>query len=826
MNYGKLIEVLNVYVSVVINNTTREYDKFYDYIVPDELCDYIMPGVRVLVPFGRGNRLREAFVMEVKQTSQFANLKEVSQVIDDTPILTSELIGLSKYMKKRYICTYDMAIHCMLPTGLGLLYRQDAIVVNDSFTDQNISELNEDEKKIIKMLTENDGKLSVDKLKEMSKKPVMKVLNELVLKEYIQIVNHFEMKIKAKTVKAAYPIKEEEEFQELINNNKIRSINYIRIMEMLFEERLIFVSELNALGYSTAVLKNMEKRGYISMLDIQVERDPLEDLDIAQTKPLPPTIGQEKALKTIYEALQSKQYYEILLHGVTSSGKTEVYMQAIGQAIKDGRNAIMLVPEIGLTPQTVRQFKGRFGERVAVLHSRLSMGERYDQWNKIRNGDVRVVIGARSAIFAPLENIGIIIIDEEHETSYKSDRTPKYDVRGIAAYRCMFNNATLLYGSATPSIENYYRAITGKIKLVEMNERTNNKPLPDIITVDMRREQDKGLRNEFSDLLVQELIKNKELGEQSLIFINRRGYSNFILCKECGYIVLCPYCSVSLTYHQAVQRLVCHYCSYTTVTPSICPVCKNEHIEPYGFGTQKVEEHIPLICKDMSVIRMDLDTTSSKHGHQTILDTFKNDQIDVMVGTQMIAKGHDFPNVTLVGILSADSLLGSGDFRASERTFQLITQSAGRAGRAEKKGRVILQTYDPDNFSIKSAINQDYKDFYTQEIALRNALKLPPFYQLGLVQVSAKDKEMASNIINKIHLDIINNITMDSDIFVSTPAPSPISKLKNQYRWRIVLKHPKIKVLANIFEWIYDKYSGSGKRQWTVSMDINPYSMI
>lgn len=817
--------MLNLYVSVIISNTTRKFDKFYDYIVPSELCDFILPGIRVLVPFGNGDRLREAFVMEIKQKSQFAGLKEVAQVIDDTPVLIPELIELSTYMKKRYVCTYDMAINCMLPTGLGLLYRQDVILVKENSADKTIVNLNEDEINIINALTDNDGVLSIDKLQEIIKKPVMKLLKKLEQQDLIQIVDHFEMKVKAKTIKVAYPKMDEDDFQELINNN-IRSINYIRIMQMLFEEGEILVSELNALGYSTAILKNMEKKGYISISDVQVERDPLEDIKIAQTKPLPPTACQKRALEAIYESLQTNEFQEILVHGVTSSGKTEVYMQAIGEVIKDGRNAIMLVPEIGLTPQTVHQFKGRFGDRVAVLHSRLSIGERYDQWNKIRNGEVRVVIGARSAIFAPLENIGIIIIDEEHETSYKSDRTPKYDVRGIAAVRCMFNKATLLYGSATPSIENYYRAVSGKIKLVEMDERTNNKPLPDIITVDMREEQDKGLRNEFSDALVHELRKNKELGEQSLIFINRRGYSNFVLCKECGYIVLCPYCSVSLTYHQADQRLVCHYCSYTTIKPSICPICKSEHIDSYGFGTQKVEEQIPLICNDMSVIRMDLDTTTSKHGHQKILDTFRNEKIDVLVGTQMIAKGHDFPNVTLVGILSADSLLGSGDYRASERTFQLITQAAGRAGRAEKKGRVVLQTFAPDNFSIESAINQDFKGFYAQEIALRHELKLPPFYQIGLVQVAAKNNDIAKKIINKIHLDIINNNALDSNTFISEPAPSPISKLRNQYRWRLIIKHPKIKVLANIFEWIYDKYSVSGKRQWAVSMDINPYSML
>lgn len=809
-----------MYVSVVLQNSTREYDKFYDYIVPENLYDFIQPGIRVLVPFGKGSSLREAFVMEIKESSRFTGLKKISQVIDETPVLSPELIELSKYMRKRYVCTYDMAIRCMLPTGLGLLFREEVILLS-----QKTTELNKDEQEVVSILLENGSKLSVEQLQQIINKPVRKVLNKLKEKQLIKTKNHIQMKAKAKTVKVACPKMEEEEFFELVQNNQVRSLNYIRIMEMLYEEEGIPVTELNALGFSYNTINNMKKKGYITLSELTVERTPFEDIDIPETEPMHPTPCQKNALDIICRYLETGKFQEILLHGVTGSGKTEVYMQAIAKIIEKGKNAILLVPEIGLTPQTVRQFKGRFGDRVAVLHSRLSIGERYDQWHRIKNGEIRVVIGARSAVFAPLENIGMIIIDEEHETSYKSDRTPKYDARGIAAFRCRFNNALLVYGSATPSIENYYRAKTGKIKLVEMLERTNKQPLPEIITVDMRVEADKGSRNGFSSILVHELAKNKEAGEQSIIFINRRGYSNFLLCRNCGFILLCPYCSVSLTYHQVEQRLVCHYCSYVTVKPSTCPACKSNNIDAYGIGTQKVEEQIPSIFPDMSVIRMDIDTTAGKHGHEKILDTFRNNKIDVMVGTQMIAKGHDFPDVTLVGILSADSLLGSGDYKASERTFQLITQAAGRAGRAEKQGRVVLQTFNPDNFSIQSAIKQDYKEFYRQEIELRKELKLPPFYQLGLIQVSSKNKDLAMKIAGEIHSDIIKNKDLNTHVFISDPAPSPLVKLRNQYRWRIILKHQKIKNLTNILEWIFDTYN-SGKREWTISVDINPYNMI
>lgn len=812
---------MSMYASVVIFNSTREYDKFYDYRVPENLKGYVQPGVRVLVPFGKVNHLREAFVMEVKENSQISDLKDISYVIDETPVLSGELIELCKYMKKRYICTYDMAIKCMLPTGLGLLFMEEVILEA-----RQAQDLDKDEQEIVDALSENGGKLSLEQLKKIMNKPVRNLLGKLEERKYIRIQNQIQMKVKAKTVEVVFPVMEEEEFQELVQNNMVRSLNHIRIMEMLYEEGEIPVSDLNMLGFSNATLKNMKNKGFIDTFDMPVESSTFDETGIPETKPMEPTPCQRNALECICKAMEAGKFHEVLLHGVTGSGKTEVYMQAISKIIDSGKNAILLVPEIGLTPQTVRQFKGRFGDRVAVLHSRLSMRERYEQWMRIKKGEIRVVIGARSAIFAPVENIGMIIIDEEHETSYKSDRTPKYDARGIAAFRARYNNALLIYGSATPSVENYYRAETGKIQLLEMNERTNNKPLPKIITVDMREETEKGLRNEISSVLVRELIKNKEAGEQSIVFINRRGYSNFVLCKDCGYIVVCPYCSVSLTYHQTEQRLVCHYCSYVTVKPATCPVCKSSNIEPYGSGTQKIEEQIPLICRDMSVIRMDMDTTTGRHGHEKILDKFRNDKIDVLVGTQMIAKGHDFPNVTLVGILSADSLLGSGDYKASERTFQLITQAAGRAGRAEKQGRVVLQTFNPDNFSIQAAIRQDYKEFYRQEIELRKELKLPPFYQIGMIQVASGNKDLAARVTKRIHSDIMKNYSLNPELFVSEPAPAPVVKLRNQYRWRILLKHRKIKNLTDILEWVYDTHSDSNKREWTISVDINPYSMI
>lgn len=882
-----------MFVSVVLNNTAREYDKCYDYRVPKNLESYIQPGIRVLVPFGRSGVIREAFVMEVKEESSFKGIKDVYQLVDETPVLSPELLKLCQFMKKRYICTYDLSIRCMIPAGLGLLYRREVVLCQEEIPlnqetnnetqqlsaayrehstaneskamNQNIgggvtpkkknaleqnatgnvipqeqatdgtlnlpahqacNHLNAEEMEIIDILQQHNGRLFIDQLQGLLKKPIMKSLKMLEEKNYIYIVNRFQMKARAKTEKVIWPAMENEEYQEMVLNNRIRSMNYLRVMEMLYEEGGIPANELNMLGFSMAILKNMEKKGFVFFTEEPVERNPLDEVDVQKTEPMSPTPCQKEALSVILEALQDQTCNEILLHGITGSGKTEVYLQVIQEVIRQGKTAILLVPEIGLTPQTVRQFKGRFGDSVAVLHSRLSMGERFDQWNKIKDGAIKVVIGARSAVFAPLDNIGIIIIDEEHETSYKSDRTPKYDARTIAAARSRFHNGLVLYGSATPSVENYYRAVTGKIKLVEMLERTNNHPLPEVLTVDMREEMDKGLRNEFSKRLIRELQQNKVAGEQSILFINRRGHSNYVLCRKCGFIATCPYCSISLTWHQNEKRLVCHYCSYATTKPDICPKCKAHALEPHGLGTQKVEQMLPCIEPGFSVIRMDLDTTSGRHGHQKVLDAFRERKHDVMVGTQMIAKGHDFSEVTLVGILNADSLLGSGDYRASERTFQLITQASGRAGRAKKQGRVVLQTYNPDEFSIQAAIRQDYKAFFKQEISLRKRLQLPPYYHFGIIQISGKDRALVEKTTRRIHSEIVAKKEFNTGMFLSEPAPSPVLKMKNRFRWRVVLKHPSIKALVTVLEWVYDTYGSSGKKQYVVSVDINPASMI
>ena len=528
------------------------------------------------------------------------------------------------------------------------------------------------------------------------------------------------------------------------------------------------------------------------------------------------TEEQEQVVKSI----DIEEYSKNLIYGVTGSGKTEVYLRLIEKVLNAGKNAIVLVPEISLTPQITDRFLARFGEVVAILHSGLSLGERYDEWQKIKSNNCRIVIGARSAIFAPLENIGIIIIDEEHDSSYKSETLPKYDAKEVANYIALCENVPLVLGSATPDIRTYYSALNGDINLLKLENRISKFGLPNIEIVDMREELASGNRTVFSRKLyysMKEAIKNKE---QIMLFLNRRGYSTFIMCRDCGYVVKCEDCDVSMTYHMDLNKLICHYCGKTKDVVNICPECGSKNIRYFGNGTQKIEQEIKKYFPEASVIRMDVDTTRIKGGHEKILNKFKNEKIDILLGTQMIAKGHDFSNVTLVGILAADSALNIGDYRANERTFQLLTQMAGRAGRGEKKGTAIIQTYMPDEFSINAAKEQNDTKFYKLEINVREKLNYPPFCDIIVSIISGADEELVKKEASKL-FDILH-----TKFNAYLPVPAPISKINNEYRWRILIKenldYDKLKDFHSLVSEFYKVKSNDVK----VSVDVNPNNML
>lgn len=510
--------------------------------------------------------------------------------------------------------------------------------------------------------------------------------------------------------------------------------------------------------------------------------------DYATTLDFTPTPEQSNAINTISSTLGDTGLKEFLLHGVTGSGKTEVYIQIIKEGIKRGFGAIVLVPEISLTPQTVKRFIERLGDKVAVFHSRLSKGEKYLEWEKVNSGKAKVVVGARSALFTPVKNLGIVIIDEEHDTSYKSGQSPYYHAREVAEKLCELNNATLVLGSATPDISTYYRAVNGEIKLIELKKRTNNKSLPQTDIVDMREELVSGNKTIFSTKLYDEIKLNLSKKEQTILFLNRRGYSTFVNCRKCGFVAKCRNCNIALTYHMDTNSLECHYCGAKFKNPDICPICKEKYIKYFGIGTQKIESAVQKVFPEASVVRMDLDTTTKKNSHEEILSKFRDENIDILIGTQMIAKGHDFPNVTLVGVMAADTSLNSNDFYSAERTFDLLTQVSGRAGRAEKNGRVIIQTYESDNYSIVSAKEHDYNKFYSQEILLREQLNYPPFCDITLINVSSDNEAKVIEDSRNIRIIFEEYFKDNEKVIVLKEIPAPISKIKNKYRFRIIIK--------------------------------------
>ena len=504
-------------------------------------------------------------------------------------------------------------------------------------------------------------------------------------------------------------------------------------------------------------------------------------------------------------------------------------MQLIEKVIKEDRSSIVLVPEISLTPQMVNRFIARFGkDKIAVLHSRLSTGERYDEWHKINNGSAKIVIGARSAIFAPIRDLGLIIIDEEHDSSYKSEGSPRYDAKEIASKIAKENSCPLVFGSATPDIKSYYKALKGDIELIELSKRANDSKLPDVEIVDLREELANGNKSMFSRKLHDAILENLKNRHQTILFLNRRGYSTFIMCRDCGYTVKCKNCNITMTYHLKQDKLKCHYCGHEEKRVTECPECKSKNIKYFGTGTQKIEEEIKKIFPEASTIRMDIDTVTKKNSHEEILEKFKNENIDILIGTQMIVKGHHFPNVTLVGVMMADASLNIEDYRANERTFGLLTQVAGRAGRENFPGSVIIQTYNPDNLAIEFASKQDYKDFYDVEIDLRKQLKYPPFCDIMVIGISGENEKNVIKISKKLH-EYLKKRIIDEKIglLLYSPLPAPIDKIKNKYRWRIIIKciyNEKInKLLKDALNLGYNETKNSDTR---IVIDLNPNTMI
>ncbi|SHF20160.1 replication restart DNA helicase PriA [Caldanaerobius fijiensis DSM 17918] len=615
------------------------------------------------------------------------------------------------------------------------------------------------------------------------------------------------------------------EIEQFIFSNKKNTRQIAVLKELLNRgDNPVKASELiKATGSDYGVLKRLKEKGLIDVYYIDTEKNPYSSCNYGRTERLELTAEQRKALDEIKKGMDaSKGKY--LIHGVTGSGKTEIFLQAIEYNIKKGKDAIVLVPEISLTPQTIERFKGRFGDNVAVLHSRLSDGERIDQWKRIMDGKVKVVVGVRSAVFAPFKNLGLVIVDEEHESTYKqSDMRPKYDAREVAERRCELEGAVLVLASATPSILNYYRAVEGHLNLLRLKKRVNNKKLPYVHIVDMRQELMSGNRSIFSKELYDEMKNTLARKEQLILFLNRRGFYTFVSCRLCGYVMKCPHCNISLTFH-ADGTLQCHYCGYSIYMPKSCPACGQNSIRYFGMGTERVEKEVKALFPDARILRMDVDTTRKKGSFEKIYTAFKNREADILIGTQMISKGLDFPGVSLVGIITADTALNFPEYNASERTFQLITQVAGRAGRGNRQGKVIIQTYYPDHYAILCAKNHDYEGFYRREITFREKSDYPPFSELAVFTLSGFDDKIVKEK-SMLLYDIIETYN-EPDIQVFKPMPAMLHKLRDKYRWNIVLKSKNGDILRYTINRSYDKIKSMLDKDVLISYDINYITLI
>ena len=817
------------YAKLIIDNKASKLDKLFTYILGEELLDIAEIGMRVMVPFGRGNKIIKGLIVEIAdETQENYRFKNIIDVLDDKPIISKALINLGIWMKNEYIASYLDAFQPILPPGDYKKVNSFIELIDVKYKSKII-----EEEKIIDYLKENEISLLEILKRDLNLLNINKHIKNLENSHVIQTTIDIKTSIKKKKQKWArlYKGLSLSELENLVGN---RAFKQLEIVELLYKNGEMPLEDImKSLETSLSTIRSLEKKNAINIFEREVNREAVKKEILKYNKH---KLNEEQ--KNVYDKIiknidTNSKEKEFLIHGITGSGKTEIYLQIVEQMLKQDKDTIILVPEISLTPQTIDRFVGRFGSSVAVLHSKLSQGERFDEWRKIKEGRVKIVVGARSAIFAPFKNLGLIVIDEEHESTYKSSQNPKYQTIEVARKRIEMENAFLILGTATPSLETYNKALNGEIELLELDKRANQLSLPEVVLVDMREELKDGNRSILSQTLHEEIINTLNKGKQIILFLNRRGFSSFISCRNCGYVVKCRSCEISMTYYKRIHKLRCHYCGETEEVPHICPECGSKYIKHFGVGTEQIEEMIKETFPNARIRRMDSDSTTKKGSYEEILEEMKNKEIDILIGTQMISKGLDFEDVLLVGVIAADTTLNLPDYRAPEKTFQLITQVSGRSGRGKEKGKVVLQTYNPDNYSIVHAKDQDYIGFFNSEIVLRKEFLYPPFINLINILVYGKNKfnvgKLSKEIYNIIGREVYNLYKNDYKNHIIGPNPAPIEKIKDNYRYQILLKisDESMDAFKNLIKrvCIYNEYKLNIK-DIKISVDINPVNIL
>ena len=766
---------------IAVEKAAYSFDREFDYLIPPHLASDCAVGKRVLVPFGRGDRRRQGIVTSVTAGEPNEGLKEIVCVLDSEPVMSESLLSVARFMKEHCFCTLYEAVKAMLPAGIN--YRVTTVY---GVRQSELSvELDGEQQRLYDYLRRRRGSVRLEKLLDDMGLSDSRLPDELVRMGVLYKSDEAFRRVSDAVVKMASLVpgvdlsavkltpkqREVAELLEMTGEVSVKEIRYFTgvsasVIDALFQKRILYFFDEEV--FRTGDLKAEEQAGELVLSE-----------------------EQQRACDNLLAEYRDDKAHVSLLYGVTGSGKTSVFLKLIERVLGDGRGIIVMVPEISLTPQFVAQFSRRFGDRIAVFHSALSLGERLDEYKRVRKGLAQIVIGTRSAVFAPFEDVGLVIMDEEQEYSYKSESAPRYHAREIAMYRCAQHRALLVLSSATPSIETYYYAKNGRYSLNVLGKRFGAAVLPEVVTADMNREIQEGNATGFSEVLLQNIAYNLEHGRQSILLLNRRGHNTFVTCMQCGEPVTCPNCSISLTYHSRNNRLMCHYCGYSVPYRSECPSCHGRSLRLGGAGTQKAEEDVARIFPDARILRMDTDAATSKSGYERMISAFARGDYDILVGTQMVAKGLDFPNVTLVGVLNADQTLYADDYRSYERSFSLLTQVVGRSGRGSSKGMAVIQTFTPDNLIIAMAARQDYDAFYNAEIAMRQAMLYPPFADICPVGFAGEDQALtmrAANAFLALFRELAQRDYAELPIRILGPSPASVVKVSNKYRYKLIIK--------------------------------------
>lgn len=827
-------EDISLVAAVAVEKTVYHFDKLFDYRVPKRLEKSIEKGKRVYVPFGKGNSMRQAVVFSVDRakSSDVENLKEIRQVLDKTPVLTPEMLELALFIKDRCFCTIFDGIKAMLPAGLmfkmKLYYKlseKGERILKSENREELLKDFSQEEKNILLAIFKSRG-LEKEKTADTFGKDGEEVLEKLCREGLVLETGKAKRKTADATVKCMALTEDALDYEDSLTEKQEAVFEILSMCKGASVKEICYYT-----GVTSAVADALVKKGLAYYYDEEVFRIPkkvsvggglsAEKMNLSEE--------QNRVFQNIYKRFKVNKPSVTLLFGVTGSGKTSVYINLIDSVLKDGKTVIFMVPEISLTPQFTEKFEKIFGSDVAVFHSRLSLGERLDEYKRVLKGEAKIVVGTRSAVFAPLQNIGLIIMDEEHEHTYKSESTPRYNACQAAKFRCMKNNGLLLLGSATPSVESYYHALNGTYSLEVLKERYGSSVLPDVVIEDMNLQTAEGNLSNFSSGLAQEIERNLENGKQSILLLNRRGHNTFVACSRCKEVITCPNCSISLTYHSANNRLMCHYCGYSIPYTNTCPVCHSEGLRFSGAGTQRVEQELAVLFPSARILRLDTDSTMGKYSHERKLAAFAAGEYDILVGTQMVAKGLDFPKVTLVGVINADTMLYSDDFRSYEKTFSLLTQVVGRSGRGDEKGRAVIQTFTPENPIIYLAAEQNYEAFYQSEIEIRRGMLYPPFADICYIGFVGTNQDMVKRKSLEFSKSLAETARLRYShvpLRVLGPSPSSVTKVNKKYRYNIIIKCRDNRETRSLITLMLCEFGRTNNRSKGVRVfaDMNPLS--